>query len=210
MNKAIIRHECVTKEKVILKSAANRTRSKVVINHPRKSCLIQSLSFESYEIPKSEKRVEMSSSRLYAKGIRCLFSFATYMLCSFCLSVIFLVTIEPFYLVVQFKLPTIKPLAISSKELFAKRVHDERSTETESSKTPMLLSPNFSSNTKIMKVDAPSTHTKSDSPAPLITYGYNVGAKPSEFAHLLGDLLLPQSIDAMSSKDHGIVMDESV
>lgn len=60
-----------------------------------------------------------------------------------------------------------------------------------------------------MKHAIPSTQTKSDSLAPLITYGYNVGAKPFEFAHLLGDLLLLKSIDAMSSKVNGVVLDDA-
>lgn len=35
---------------------------------------------------------------------------------------------------------------------------------------------------------------------PLVIYGYDVGAKPSTFAHMLSDMLLPQSVEAQSAK----------
>lgn len=83
-----------------------------------------------------------------------------------CVSVVFLTTFEPLDLIIEFKPPVIKPLIISSRELFAKRGRDEKSTETESSKTPMLLSFNLSPEAKKRKTDIPVTNVKSDSLRP--------------------------------------------
>lgn len=84
------------------------------------SLSVQSLSSESQERPKSEKNIEMSSGRIYAKGIRQIFNIVTYLCLGACLSTLLLTFIEPFFLVVEFNPPVIKPIIISSKDLFVK------------------------------------------------------------------------------------------
>lgn len=54
INKAIVKHDGAIEENIVPRSAANRTRSKVVINPLRRSQSIQSLSSESLESPKTE------------------------------------------------------------------------------------------------------------------------------------------------------------
>lgn len=71
-----MRYDAGASEKVVHKSAAIGTRSKQDAT-PVVSCSqsILSLSFESQEIPKCVKDVEMSFGHIYAKGIhRALFS----------------------------------------------------------------------------------------------------------------------------------------
>ena len=63
-----------------------------------------------------------------------------------------LLWITPVVLIVEFKTPTIKPLMMSSRDLFAKRIRDDKSTETESSKAAMLFSPSSSPSRKKVKV----------------------------------------------------------
>lgn len=81
-----------------------------------------------------------------------------------------------------------------------KRAHDEKSTETESSKAPMLVSPRMSPLAKKVRVDPSTDTTRSDLVKPLVAHGYSVDAEPSSFAHFLGDLLLPQSWRAILQK----------
>ncbi|KAL8110191.1 hypothetical protein AgCh_026055 [Apium graveolens] len=71
----------------------------------------------------------------------------------------------------EFKPPVIKPLIISSRELFAKRAREEKSTETESSKTPFLLSPNISPDAKKLKTNVPASTSKYEAYAPFVTHG---------------------------------------
>ncbi|XP_074356437.1 uncharacterized protein LOC141696154 [Apium graveolens] len=165
-------------ERPIIKSAANRTRSKVTINTPltKSSHSVQSLSSKTLESPKGDKGIEMSSSHIYAK---------------------------------EFKPPIIKPLIISSRELFSKRAREEKSTETESSKTFFLLSPNINTDAKKLKTNVPASTSKSEAYAPFVTHGYSTYSKPAEFAFLMGDLLLPQTVEAHSSGTLDVILDDA-
>lgn len=71
MNKSIVRYEAGISEKAIPKTAASRRRRKKY-NTPlvKPSLDVHSLSSGILESPKSEKDVEMSAGRIYAKGIR--------------------------------------------------------------------------------------------------------------------------------------------
>ncbi|XP_074379163.1 uncharacterized protein LOC141720571 [Apium graveolens] len=108
------------------------------------------------------------------------------------------------------KPPTIKPLIISSKELFAKRTRQEKSMDTDSSKAPLTFSPSGSPLAKKVKIDPSVSAAKSDSFMPLAAQGYYMSATPSAFAHLLSDMLLPQSIEALSAKPAGSILDETM
>ncbi|KAL8125783.1 hypothetical protein AgCh_013169 [Apium graveolens] len=76
----------------------------------------------------------------------------------------------------EFKPPTIKPLIISSKELFAKRTREEKSTDTDSSKAPLTFSPSGSPLAKKVKIDPSVSAAKSDSFIPLAAQGYYMSA----------------------------------
>ncbi|XP_074351915.1 uncharacterized protein LOC141691070 [Apium graveolens] len=166
-------------DKVVPKSAASRTRSRLMIKpiiNPSISVL--SLSSESRESPKDEgKNIEMSSGRIYAK---------------------------------EFKPPVIKPLLMTSRELF-KIAYEDKPPETESSKAPILPSPNFSPLSKKVKTDPSSLTTLgiTDSFLTLVTYKFDVDAKASSFGHLLSDMLLPQNLEVQSTKSISRVLDEA-
>lgn len=139
-NKISMKQELGLAEKVLQKSAASRTRIKQTITPVMKGLQsIQSLSSKSQDIPQEAKEMEISSSRLYAKGICHSLCLLVCFLIMFSLSAMLLTLIEPFYMIVEFKTPTIKPLIISSRELFSKRTRDDKSTETDSSKAPFSL-----------------------------------------------------------------------
>lgn len=141
-NKKIVKMKNVTVKKSgkpLTKSAAHRTRSKKSAPPAVKnSSFVHSLSSDSMESPKEDKwekddkELEMSSNRIYAKGTCCFFSFLTYIYLSMSLCILMLISVEPCFLVVEFKPPTIRPMLLSRKDLFAKRARDEKSTETES------------------------------------------------------------------------------
>ncbi|XP_074369611.1 uncharacterized protein LOC141711064 [Apium graveolens] len=104
----------------------------------------------------------------------------------------------------EFKPPIIKPFLISGKDLFNKRCCEEKSTKTGSSKAPLLssplLTPPVSPTTKKVRVNPSATTISSDVPTPLLTQRYAISSDPASFAHLLGDMVLPQSYDGLSAK----------
>ncbi|XP_074351465.1 uncharacterized protein LOC141690576 [Apium graveolens] len=155
------------------------------------------------------KDLEMSSGRTYAKGIHQTLSFLAFFLFSFCLSLIILTWIKPFFFVVEFKPPVIKPLIVSIKDLFAKRARDDKSTETHSSKAPSLLSPVSSHVSKKVRIDPPVTATDPEDIAPLAIRKYEMAADPTTFAHLLNNMLLPQSMEALSAKPVSAILNDA-
>lgn len=100
-------------------------------------------------------------------------------------------------------------MIISSKDLFPKRARDDKYTETESSKVPLLFSPTNSPLSKKSHVGASTAALKSDSFTPLAIQGYDMGANPSTFVHLLDDMLLPQSMEAQSARPIAAILDDS-
>lgn len=208
--KLCLKQEVGMSERVIPRSAASRTRSKQVSTPIVKgSQSIQDLSSKSQDSPQDQKDVEMSSGRRYAKGI-CRFLFtSSCVLLLFCMSAITLKCFEPCFLIVEFKPPIIKPLVISSKELFAKRTREDKSTDTDSSKAPLFVSPMNSPPVKKVRTDLSASTVKSDAFMPLAAHGYYLGAKPSAFAHLLNDMLLPQSMEIQSAKTVETALDDS-
>lgn len=153
--------------------------------------------------------MEMSSGHLNAKGIRQTLFTLTYILLFFVFSAITLTWHEPFFLIVEFKPPTIKPIIITCKDLFAKRGREDKSTEIDSSKAPLMFSPSGSPFSKKIRLDPSVTTIKSDSFVPLAVHGYNVGAKPSTLSHLLNDMLLPRSMESQSAKPIETILDDS-
>ena len=199
LNKSLPVLDGVSSKKGPVKTVAHRTRSRVAAAAvTRASCTISSDSLES---PKDEKGVEASSSRLFVKGMRFLLRLSIFLLLAICSSILFMVTLERCHQLAEFKTPVLRPPEVSSKELFAKRAREEVPVETESSKTPMLNSPEGK-----RPKSAPS---RSEPNPPLIFYGYNAHAKPTEFAHLLDDLLLPQYIDASNGKSPETLLNEA-
>ncbi|KAL8146993.1 hypothetical protein AgCh_004638 [Apium graveolens] len=118
------------------------------------------------------------------------------------------------FFIVEFKPPISKPLIIYGKDLFNKRSCEEKSTETGSSKAPMLMSPKMSPTTRPMtkkvRVNPSVTTISSDVPVLLMTQNYDIHANPSIFSHLLDDMLLPQSIKDRSVKEVEDILDDSV
>lgn len=112
-------------------------------------------------------------------------------------------------MVVEFKPPSIRPLIVSSKDLFAKRARDDKSTYTDSSRAPFLFSPGRSPYPKKPRVELSTNTPKPEPFTPLAIHGYKAGAKLSTFAHLLNDLLLPQSIEVQSAKSVEAILDDS-
>lgn len=217
--KSIVKSESAAGGKGQPKSAAHRTRSKKVIPlavAKPDDDVVHSLSSDTIESPKEEKmdvdaaiekELEMSSSRIFAKGICRIFSFLTYSLLAVTLLIMLLSWTEHCFIIVEYKPPVIKPVMISARDLFAKRARDEKSTETDSSKSVMVLSPLTSPLGKKLKFQAPSAPRKSGSSLPLVAHGYAVDEKPSSFAHLLSDSLLPQSVEGHSSKSTTEILD---
>lgn len=91
--------------------------------------------------------------------------------------------------------------------MFSKRTRDEKSTETDSSKSVMLLSPLTSPVKKKLKFNAPPAFFKSDSSTPLVVHGYTIDGNPETFSHLISDSLLPQSVEGHSSKSATEIID---
>ena len=98
---------------------------------------------------------------------------------------------------------------MSSRDLFAKRIRDDKSTETESSKAAMLFSPTSSPSRKKVKVGTSVSVVASGSSAAEIVSGYGPDDKPYAFAHLLKDMLLAQSMEAHSQKHLGEILNDS-
>lgn len=73
----------------------------------------------------------------------------------------------------------------------------------------MLVSPTTNLMTKKAKVDPSSGIARSDFAMPLVAHGYNLDAKPSSFAHFLGDLILLQSMEGHSAKNIKAILDDS-
>nr|XP_017231132.1 PREDICTED: uncharacterized protein LOC108205646 isoform X2 [Daucus carota subsp. sativus] len=178
ISKGKYKEECDVSEVMPLKPVVNKTRSKVNVTTSRASSTPQTLSSDSDESPKSEKGLEMSSSRKFAK-------------------------------VAEYKTPALKPLGVSTKDMFTKRTRDEKSVGSGSSKAPVLLSPSLSPEAKKIKTASSATTAKSSPSVPLVFYGYNAHAKPTEFAHYLNDLLLPQYIESSNGKSPAVVSSEA-
>ena len=121
---------------------ASRTRSKQSGAKPTLST--QSISSGSPDTSAPVTTLAVGSGQQFAKGTRQL-SLSILCLCLvLCSLIVALLWITPVVLIVEFKTPTIKPLMMSSRDLFAKRIRDDKSTETESSKAAMLHSPTSS------------------------------------------------------------------
>ena len=189
------------------KTVAQRTRSKAVVSGVKTSGSIQTLSSESLDSPRTEQDLEVSSERVYAKGIRTLFKLFIFLFVSMCFSVVLLILLEPFYLVVEFKVPTLKPFEGSSKELFAKRIRGDKASESGGSKSPLLMALDASPDHKRMKHSATGPEFKSKFDVPLVLDGYDPEAQPSEFAHMLDGLLIPQAAEKFSKKDSEFLVD---
>lgn len=181
-----------------VKSVPQRTRSKSVPSAAKNSSSIQSVSCGSLDSPKSERGLEVSSSRTYVKGIRRLLFLMTYFSAFMFLLVLLLTFVEPFYFIVEFKPPVLKSLIISSREMFIKRARDDRPAETESSKAPILFNMNLSPESKKIK-PSPSASLVRHESSVLVFHGYNADVKQSDLAHMLEDLLLNQYVDATTN-----------
>ncbi|KAL8121617.1 hypothetical protein AgCh_018379 [Apium graveolens] len=107
----------------------------------------------------------------------------------------------------EFKPPVIKLLLICSKDLF-KKSREDGSIETKSSKSPFLASLTTSPPIKKIRTKLSSIGTSSQF-TPLAAQAYSVGVKTSTFAHLSGDMILPQSMVRHSAKTIGSIMDYS-
>lgn len=79
----------------------------------------------------------------------------------------------------EFKPPSFQAMTISSKDPFAKRVRDEKSTETESSKATVIASPE-SKRVKIVG-DHSGTVCKASIAHVVHVHKHSVGARPSSF-----------------------------
>lgn len=209
ISKGKYKEECDVSEVMPLKPVVNKTRSKVNVTTSRASSTPQTLSSDSDESPKSEKGLEMSSSRKFAKGIRyslvvIKWCFILVLMSCFLLSWIFVL-----YSVAEYKTPALKPLGVSTKDMFTKRTRDEKSVGSGSSKAPVLLSPSLSPEAKKIKTASSATTAKSSPSVPLVFYGYNAHSKPTKFAHYLNDLLLPQYIESSNGKSPAVVSSEA-
>lgn len=190
------------------RTVAHRTRSRAVAATTRLSSTPQTVSSDSLESPKTEKGLEVSSSRLFAKGTSCFLLLSKWLLVCMFIVIFLLFLLPTTHVLVEYKTPGIKPPSMSTKDMFAKRARDEKSVGTSSSKAPMLLSPSFSPEAKKMKVATASATTVRPDP-PLVSYGYNAHANPLEFAHYLDDLLLPQYIESSNGKSPVVVSSEA-
>ena len=105
-----------------------------------------------------------------------------------------------------------KPLAppiVSSKDFLTKRNREDKPTETESSKAPILFSPTTSPQPKKVTPNSPADTFVSDIVAMPIAHGYEVDVHPTNFSPLLKDLLPQQTIDAHSSRKLESLIEES-
>ena len=119
---------------------------------------------------------------------------------AFCFSIILLLRFIPVCIIVEYRAPVIKPVVMSSRELFAKRARYEKFGEAESSRAALLFSPGTSPISKKVRIEPSENTLNSDSTNLPITYEYTVDAKPSSFSPMLKDLLLSQSMEALSVK----------
>ena len=186
---------------------ASRTRSKQTGSKPALST--QSISSGSPDTSAPVMTLAVGSGQQFAKGTRQLSLSISCLCLVLCCLIVMLLWTAPVVLIVEFKTPTIKPLMMSSRDLFAKRVRDDKSTETESSKAAVLFSPSSSPSRKKVKVGTSIGVVASGSSAAEIVNGYNPDDKPSAFAHLLRDMLLAQTVEAHSQKDLGEILDDS-
>lgn len=100
--------------------------------------------------------------------------------------------------IVEYKTPVIKPLAVSSKELFAKRIREDKSKKIKLSKAPMFFSPSSSPQTKKVRLNPSMDTFVSNYTASPITFGYEVDAPPSSFAE--GPAAFPNHGGALGEK----------
>ena len=191
-----------------VRTVAQRTRSKAVASVAKSSRSVQSLSSSSSDSLKTELGLEVSSERLFAKGIHKLFSVLSFFVLSISLSITLLLLFEPFYLVVEFKPPMLKPFEGSSKELFAKRGREEKPKNLEHSKSPVSLASDFSPEQKRLRPSSSNVVTPPVFSMSKVSQAYDPAAKPFELVHLLDDLLLPQYVDASSVKSADTIVGE--
>lgn len=210
MNKAPVMCEGETSERMPSKSVANRTRSKVTTPKSKTSCSVRTLYSDSLDSPRTEEGgLEISSSRTYVRGTRTFYSLTLQFLLFLPLSLVLLSLIEPFYVIVEFKPPVIKPLFMSTKEIFAKRARDEKTVETESSKSPTLFESNLGSDAKKFKASEYPVSMRSDVSIPQVFHDYVPHGNPGEFAHLLPDMLLSQYVDSSLGKTPLTILNEA-
>ena len=196
-------------ERQASKTVAARTRSRAVAAVSRMSSTPQTVSSDSLDSPKMEKGLEASSGRIFAKGTSCFLSLLKWCLACMLILVCLLLLFVSHHAYVEYKSSGIKPVSISTKDFFAKRMRDEKSFGTSSSKAPALASPSFSPEPKKARVTPSATTTKSMSSPPLVFYGYNAHANPMEFSHHLNELLLPQYIESSNGKSPVVVSSEA-
>ena len=194
-----------------VRTVAQRTRSKAVVSVAKGSRSVQGLSSSSSDSLKTELGLEVSSERVFAKGIHKLFSALSFFVLFMSLSIILLLLFEPLNLVVEFKPPMLKPFEGSSKELFAKRGREEKPKNLDYSKSPLSIASDFSPEQKRPR---PSSSNVVVAPpafsASKLSQVYDPEAKPSEFVHLLDDLLLSQYVDSSSAKSTDTIVGEVV
>lgn len=146
------------------------------------------------------KNLRLVSRMIYVKSTCRFFSFLTYLLLLMSLYILILMSIEPCFLIVEFKPPVTKPVLLSSRDLSAKSAIDEKSIEIDSSKSVMVLSPLTSPAYKKLKFNPTTATMKSDTSMPLVAYGYSIDGDMKSFPHLLDDSLLPQFVEGHSFK----------
>lgn len=163
MKKTVSKGDGCNTETAETKAAATRTRSKSSIPASKPSLSIQSILSESKDSPQITNEIEMSTGSKYARSTCRTFSYFTRLFPFTCLLLVLMTTINPFFLILEFKPPVLKPFIISSKDLFNKRAREEKSTETETSKAPMILSPIVNPLTKKVRTDPSSISVPSES-----------------------------------------------
>lgn len=209
VGKAVVKYEGSLAEKSTSKSVADRVKSRrpnPVAHSPSKTVL--SLSSESGDKTSVEVAKERSVGRQIAKGIRLLTSLAAYSSLVMCFTLLTLMAFEPFIVIVEFKPPSLHAIAFSSKDLFAKRNRDEKSTETESSKATTFASPE----SKRLKtaIDQSGSVGKMSVARATSSAKYDVGAKPGSFVSSLKSSLHPQIVKAYSSSGTDILIADTI
>lgn len=190
---------------VPVKTVAQRTRSKAVASTVKASCSVQSLSSASSDSFKLEHGLEVSSDRIFAKGIRKFSSILSFLVLSLCFSLVLLIFLEPFYIVVEFKPPVLKPVGSSSKELFGKRSREGKPREIESLKSPLYLATELSPDHKRPRPSSNDATVKPMSLASMSPVADDTELKASNFVHMLDESLSSQHAEVPDNVVDGIV-----
>lgn len=105
-------------------------------------------------------------------------------------------------LLVDFHPPRIYALTLSSKDMFNKRPHYDKSTKTETSKASQKVNSLGSPTPKRVKMNSPllDPTSKDDANMPPSAHRYSTSLKPTSFVHVLEEALLPQMYDGYREK----------